>query len=98
MHDFKRKYKQSNAEAAALLIASCCLQNTDVIDLHFFKVNEALKALDLFLDQHISRLNTSRRSRMFLYIITGRGARSIDGVSQIQPAIKNRLKHRNISL
>lgn len=98
MNAFKRKYEQSNAQAAAVLITSSCLQNTDMIDLHFFKVAEALKALDLFLDQHTSRLHASGRSKATLYIITGRGARSPDGVSHLQPPIKNRLKRRNINL
>ena len=98
MNVFKQKYEENNAHAAAVLINSSCLQYSDMIDLHYFKVTEALDALDTFLDKHLSRLLCSGRSRMPVYIITGRGARSVNGISRIQPSVKTRLKRRNISL
>ncbi|XKL62781.1 hypothetical protein PGB90_002614 [Kerria lacca] len=97
MNVFKRKYEQCNAQASAILVTASCFQNTDIIDLHFFKVSEAVKALDLFLDHHIIKLIESGRSKMVLYIITGRGARSIDGVSHLQPPVKELLKRRKIN-
>lgn len=98
MEEFKQKYERCNALAASLLVTSCCFQNDNIIDLHFFKVVEALRALDIFLDHHISRLASSGRQKAVLYIITGRGSRSVDGVSHLQPPIKHRLKQRDIEL
>ena len=98
MNLFKQKYEDCNAHAATVLINSSCLQNSDMIDLHYFKVTEALKALDKFLDQHLNRLMCSGRSRMTVYIVTGRGTRSVKGISRIQPPVKNRLKQRQITL
>lgn len=98
MNVFKVKYEECNAKAAAVLISSCCYKTSNFIDLHFFKVSEALQALDMFLDHHISRLYASKRPKNLLYIITGRGASNPDRVSYLQPPIKNRLKRRNIEL
>lgn len=97
MSAFKQKYDEANANAAAVLINSCC-KNSNVIDLHFFKVVEALRALDIFLDHHITRLISAGRPKTTLYVITGRGAGNSGGVSQLQPPIKSRLKKRNIEL
>ncbi len=96
MNAFKQKYEKCNAKAAATLVTSCCFQNERIIDLHFFKVTEALQALDMFLDHHISKIAAIARHKYILYIITGRGSRSVDGVSHLQPPILNRLKRRNI--
>lgn len=98
MGAFKQKFDECNAKAAAVLINSCCANNSNVIDLHFFRVTEALQALDMFLDHHISRLANAARPKTTLYIITGRGARNGDGVSHLQPPIKSRLKKRNVEL
>lgn len=96
MKEFKQKYEKCNAQAAAVLVTSCCFQNGEVIDLHFFKVSEALKALDKFLDYHMNKLTSNGRQKSVLYVITGRGARSAGGISHLQPAVLARLKRRNI--
>nr|XP_023019200.1 NEDD4-binding protein 2-like [Leptinotarsa decemlineata] len=73
------------------------LQDFNTLDLHFLYVKEAISALDVFLDRNISLLKLSQqRTHEYLQIITGRGNRSENGICKIKPAVKARLKERNI--
>lgn len=90
-------YDQANGLAASMFLNehSQKHQNYDTLDLHFLYVKEAIPALDMFLDNSVHLLKGTNKTQ-FLFIITGRGKRSANGVSKIKPAVKARLKKRKI--
>ncbi|CAH0553806.1 unnamed protein product [Brassicogethes aeneus] len=93
-----QRYDKANNLAAATFLNehSNRLQDFNTIDLHFLYVKEAVEALDQFLDKNINLLQGSNKQSEYLHIITGRGKRSINGVSKIKPAVIARLKKRHL--
>lgn len=74
----------------------CGNDEDNTLDLHHLFVPEALQALDIFLEEQSRKLGKSNKRSAILYIITGRGARSNNGLSRIKPAVSKRLISRNI--
>lgn len=72
------------------------INNTETLDLHYLKTKEALVALDIFLDKHITSMQKSKVNRKYLCVITGRGNRSVNGQAKIKPLVVARLLKRNI--
>ncbi|XP_034481675.1 uncharacterized protein LOC117787295 isoform X2 [Drosophila innubila] len=70
--------------------------NPDLLDLHYLHTMEAVSCLDLFLDRHITVLRNCTRVYKHLYIITGRGLHSANGVSTIKKRVKARLAERRL--
>ncbi|KAM8708253.1 hypothetical protein ACLKA7_015255 [Drosophila subpalustris] len=70
--------------------------NPDLLDLHYLHTMEAVSCLDLFLDRHITVLRNCTRVYKHLYIITGRGLHSANGVSTIKKKVKSRLAERRL--
>ncbi|XP_064546054.1 uncharacterized protein LOC135433750 [Drosophila montana] len=70
--------------------------NPDLLDLHYLHTVEAVSSLDLFLDRHISVLRNSTRVYKHVFIITGRGLHSANGVSTIKRNVKARLQERRL--
>lgn len=74
------------------------------LDLHHLNVIEAVKALDLFIDKHILKIQQETQTRIHLrsnmvvkvFLVTGRGRHSPGGQPKIKPAICKRLKERQI--
>jgi len=66
--------------------------NPDLLDLHYLHTVEAISCLDLFLDRHITVLRNSTRVYKHVFIITGRGLHSVNGVSTIKNRVKSRLR------
>lgn len=91
-------YDRANGLAASIFLNehSQRLQNYDTLDLHFLYVKEAIPALDMFIDNNIHLLKGTKKTQT-LFVITGRGKNSLNGISRIKPAVKNRLKKRNIT-
>ena len=90
------KFDESKSMAAAsYLMASELNGEKNTLDLHCLHVQEALAALDLFLDKHIAEMSDSEFHRT-LYIITGRGLHSRNGIPRVRPAVEGRLKQRNL--
>lgn len=91
-----RNVELANSAAAAAFLAaqSHATETDDTLDLHFLRVAEALEALDIYLDHQMNQL--ARGARKYIFIITGRGARSSKGCSRIKPAVAKRLNSRNI--
>ncbi|XP_065578504.1 uncharacterized protein LOC136038925 [Artemia franciscana] len=65
------------------------------VDLHFLHVAEALKVLDGHLKRVLER-GDERAKGGFLHVITGRGLKSINGISRIKPAVEAYLKQKKI--
>lgn len=82
--------------AAASLAAAQAEAQSDTLDLHNFKVVEAVIVFDLFIDYKIRTLCERGGSQECLSIITGRGSHSVNGQPRIKPAIINRAKKRNL--
>lgn len=70
--------------------------NPDLLDLHYLHTVEAISCLDLFLDRHITVLRNSTRVYKHVFIITGRGLHSVNGVSTIKNRVKSRLGERRL--
>ncbi|KAI8037932.1 uncharacterized protein LOC128259653 [Drosophila gunungcola] len=70
--------------------------NPDLLDLHYLHTVEAISCLDLFLDRHITVLRNSTRVYKHVFIITGRGLHSANGVSTIKNRVKSRLGERRL--
>ncbi|XP_030387419.1 NEDD4-binding protein 2 isoform X2 [Scaptodrosophila lebanonensis] len=70
--------------------------NPDLLDLHYLHALEAVSCLDLFLDRHITQLRNSTRVYKHVFIITGRGLHSANGVSTIKNKVKARLVERRL--
>lgn len=90
-------YERANSLAASTFLQehSNRLQNYDTLDLHFLYVDEALSALDIFLDNNIHLLQGTGKTQ-HLFVITGRGKRSVNGIPKIKPSVKARLKKRQV--
>ncbi|KAH8379502.1 hypothetical protein KR009_005342 [Drosophila setifemur] len=70
--------------------------NPDLLDLHYLHTVEAISCLDLFLDRHITVLRSCTRVYKHVFIITGRGLHSANGVSTIKIRVKMRLGERRL--
>ncbi|XP_020803074.1 uncharacterized protein LOC110179811 [Drosophila serrata] len=70
--------------------------NPDLLDLHYLHTVEAISCLDLFLDRHITVLRNCTRVYKHVFIITGRGLHSANGVSTIKNRVKSRLAERRL--
>lgn len=82
--------------AAASLAAVQADSQSDTLDLHNFKVAEAVIVFDLFIDYQIRKLSERGVSQECLSVITGRGSHSVNGKPRIKPAIITRAKKRNL--
>lgn len=89
---YMERIEQSNSLAAnAMLIGH---EGATTLDLHFLQVHQALKVLDLFLDDKIRTLMNKRK--ITVYIITGRGSHSPKGLCKIKHVVQIRLRKRHI--
>lgn len=90
-------YENANEMAASAFLNehSNRLQSYDTLDLHYLYVKEAVSALDIFLDNNIHLLKGTSKSQA-LFVITGRGKRSLNKVSKLKPAVITRLKKRKL--
>uniref|UniRef100_A0A6V7L1S7 Smr domain-containing protein n=1 Tax=Bracon brevicornis TaxID=1563983 RepID=A0A6V7L1S7_9HYME len=91
-----RNMEEASAEAARAYVEAISYDNDDTLDLHNLSVSEALIALDQFIEYRINKLIKSNKRFVKLYIITGRGARSTNGVSKLKPAVSQKLTSKNI--
>jgi hypothetical protein len=71
-------------------------QNDNTLDLHNYRVREALQAFDIFVDRHIAGLGGQGTGRCALYTVTGRGVHSQDGIPRIRNAVEQRIKERGL--
>ncbi|XP_055695999.1 uncharacterized protein LOC129797449 [Lutzomyia longipalpis] len=93
----KKKIEEFNHQAANCIVEAHNLkQNSDMLDLHYLHVPEALVSLDLFLDRQINQLRTQKKPYKFVFVITGRGLHSIRGVATIKNNAKQRLAQRRL--
>lgn len=68
-----------------------------MLDLHYLHVNEAAECLDIFLDKHITKLRAKPQTYKYIFIITGRGLHSANGISTIKQKVKNRFRERHLT-
>ena len=88
----------ANAEADEAFFSAHVYGNgkVEILDLHYLFVDEALYAVDLFIDDQRRKLLKSDSKTSTLHIITGWGARSSNGLSKLKPAVAKRLISKNI--
>ncbi|CAB3227016.1 unnamed protein product [Arctia plantaginis] len=93
----KNQYELSSSKAVASLIQYHAENNpnNETVDLHFFRVKEAMEAMDLFIDRHIQRLRDLNLRSVTLFFITGRGLHS-PGRPKVKPACIKRLRERGL--
>ncbi|XP_050443159.1 uncharacterized protein LOC126847125 [Adelges cooleyi] len=94
------KQNEKYAKTKALVSMLTNNENALTIDLHYLQVQEALLVLDLYLDNHITKLKKLNglysRGRQ-LTIITGRGKHSPKGIARIRPVVIKRLQIRSLT-
>lgn len=87
--------EDANHVAVQILLEENSRQiSRNCIDLHHFRVREAIKIVDDFLDNNILDLENDNLDMKTLMIITGRGKHSPGGIPRIKPAVSERLKQR----
>lgn len=94
----KSKVDRCNQHAANCIVEVHNLTNNnpDMLDLHYLYVKEAIECLDLFLDQHISRIRARLQPHKSVMVITGRGLHSSRGYSTVKQNTKFRLRERGL--
>lgn len=88
LHRTKIDMYNSKASNAIMEVHKLTLNNADVLDLHYLHSEEALRCMEIFLAEQARKLSTRRQQYKELFIITGRGLHSADGI----PIIKHRVK------
>lgn len=88
LHRAKIDLYNSRASNSIVEVHKLTLNNVDVLDLHYLHSEEALHCMEIFLAQHARKLTNRRQPYKELFIITGRGLHSADGI----PIIKHRVK------
>uniref|UniRef100_A0A8D8C8J8 NEDD4-binding protein 2-like 2 n=1 Tax=Culex pipiens TaxID=7175 RepID=A0A8D8C8J8_CULPI len=88
LHRTKIDLYNSKASNSIMEVHKLTLNNADVLDLHYLHSEEALRCLEMFLAEHARKLRTRQQQFKELFIITGRGLHSADGI----PIIKHRVK------
>ncbi|XP_058449672.1 NEDD4-binding protein 2 [Malaya genurostris] len=88
LHRTKIDMYNSRASNAIMEVHKLTLNNADVLDLHYLHSEEALRCLEIFLAEQAGRLRSRQQQYKELFIITGRGLHSADGI----PIIKHRVK------
>ncbi|KAL4142940.1 hypothetical protein QTP88_005329 [Uroleucon formosanum] len=92
------KQNEKHAKTKALVDMVKQNENATSLDLHNLSVSDAIVALDIYLDNHISNLkksNGGNRGRQ-LTIITGRGKHSPKGIARIKPVVIKKLTDRRL--
>ncbi|KAG4070661.1 hypothetical protein HA402_013581 [Bradysia odoriphaga] len=95
----KTKIDAYNHKAANCImeVHNLTQKNPDMLDLHYLHVNEAAECLDIFLDKHINKLKSQPQTYKYIFVITGRGLHSANGISTIKQKVKNRFRERNLT-
>ncbi|XP_054270574.1 uncharacterized protein LOC128991586 [Macrosteles quadrilineatus] len=91
----KERMDQSNSKAAACLFSSH-KSGANTLDLHFLHIKEAEVVLDMFLDEVVTYVTERNKRHQTVFLITGRGLRSVGGVSRIKPMVQRKLQYRGI--
>uniref|UniRef100_A0A6B2ECP2 Smr domain-containing protein n=1 Tax=Phlebotomus kandelakii TaxID=1109342 RepID=A0A6B2ECP2_9DIPT len=94
----RKKIDEYNHIAANCIVEAHNLKqnNSEMLDLHYLHVSEAIVCLDVFLDRHINYLRTRKIPYKFVFVITGRGLHSARGVPTIKNNAKQRLNQRSL--
>ena len=87
--------EESNERAVKILLNGV-KATSETIDLHYLFVKEAIVVLDVFIDAHIIDLKQKPDQRRKVYVITGYGKHSKDGLAKLKPAVMGRLVARKI--
>lgn len=94
----KQKADEAKHEVANLMVGihEKTQPSQTTIDLHYLNIIEAVTVLENFLDRNISRLRDTRKPYTDLFIITGRGKHSVNGIATIKNKTKDILNRRNL--
>lgn len=97
LHNSKIDMYNNRAANAIVEVHSYCQPNQDMLDLHYLHAAEAVECLDIFIDKHIKQLKDLSKGVKYVFVITGRGLHSTNGISTIKQRVKNRFRERNLS-
>lgn len=94
----RTKIEHFNHKAANCLMEAHNVSQSseNMLDLHYLHSSEAIQCLDLFLDKHIAKLQAAQRPHREVFVITGRGKNSMNGIPAIKIRVKARLRERGL--
>uniref|UniRef100_A0A336M3R0 CSON008121 protein n=1 Tax=Culicoides sonorensis TaxID=179676 RepID=A0A336M3R0_CULSO len=96
LHKSKIDYYNNRAANCLYEAQNMSRNNENMLDLHYLYSSEAIECLDLFLDEHIRKLINAKKSYKHVYVITGRGKNSVNGIPAIKIRVKGRLREREL--
>lgn len=94
LHNHKVDYY--NQLAANSIVHDLTHNKSELLDLHYLLVHEAMSCLEVFLDSHINRLRRHKQPYKYVFLITGRGLHSAGGIPTIKMNVKNYLTKRGL--
>lgn len=97
LHNAKIDMFNHKAANSIMDVHNLTQNNPDILDLHYLHAAEAIQSLDIFLDQHITKLRNSTAVYKYVNVITGRGLHSVGGLATIKIRTKSRLKERQLT-
>lgn len=94
----KQRREEAEHEVANLIcgIHENTQKSSTTIDLHYHSLMEASMLLDTFLDKNINRIRALQKPREDLFVITGKGNNSKNGIPTIKNKAKSRCKERKL--
>lgn len=96
LHKYKVDHFNHLAANSIVSVHDLTHQNSEILDLHYLLVQEALPCLEVFLDSHITRLRSKKQTYKHVFLITGRGLHSAGGIATIKVNVKNYLQTRGL--
>ncbi|GAB6027676.1 NEDD4-binding protein 2 [Chamberlinius hualienensis] len=99
-HEYTQAIHAANKQASEMILEiTNSGRKPNTLDLHLLTTREALKALTEFLNLKQMELNAFNDGRYSLsvYVITGRGNHSTEGIGKIKSAVDSYLRTKNYS-
>lgn len=96
LHKNKIDFYNNRAANCLVEVHNVSQQSENMLDLHYLHSSEAIQCLDLFLDKQIQKLISIQKTYAHVYVITGRGKNSVNGIPAIKIRVKGRLRERDL--
>ncbi|XP_063699744.1 uncharacterized protein LOC134830254 [Culicoides brevitarsis] len=96
LHKNKIDFYNNRAANCLVEVHNVSQNSENMLDLHYLHSSEAIQCLDLFLDKQIQKLISIQKTYAHVYVITGRGKNSVNGIPAIKIRVKSRLRERDL--
>lgn len=96
LHKNKIDFYNNRAANCLVEVHNVSQNSENMLDLHYLHSSEAIQCLDLFLDKQIQKLISVQKTYAHVYVITGRGKNSVNGIPAIKIRVKGRLRERDL--